>query len=206
MFGNSKSRDMVAMLVDHLDKSLAAGERLGELRFTPRPITAGMSADEILSEHARLREFLDGLRALEMTLAARVDKARSWAREMKARDGNLKLMASLFLTGTQALYDAMQEIADPRYQDFNGGDQALFFLKTRGLIAEHVDTLDGVTHIGIGEAYMIVGRIQLGALLDLCATFIDTLDLHYKLFPRPEEAAAALGDDALTARSAAQLQ
>ena len=205
MFGNSKSRDMVAMLVDHLDKSLAAGERLGELSFTPRPITAGMSAEEILSEHARLREFLDGLRALEMTLAARVDKARSWAREMKARDGNLKLMASLFLTGTQALYDAMQEIADPRYQDFNGGDQALFFLKTRGLIAEHVDTLDSVTHIGIGDAYMIVGRIQLGALLDLCATFIDTLDLHYKLFPRAEEAAAALADDTLTARSAAQL-
>jgi hypothetical protein len=205
MFGKNKSRDMVALLVDHLDKSLAAGERLGELSFTPRPIMAGMSADDILAEHARLREFLDGLRALEMTLAARVDKARSWAREMKARDGNLKLMASLFLTGTQALHDAMQEIGDPRYQDFNGGDQALFFLKSRGLVAEHVDTLDFVTRIGIGEAYMIVGRIQLGALLDLCATFIDTLDLHYKLFPRPEEAAAALAEDAMTPRSAAQL-
>jgi hypothetical protein len=205
MFGKNKSRDMVALLVDHLDKSLAAGERLGELSFTPRPILAGMSADEILAEHARLREFLDGLRALEMTLAARVDKARSWAREMKARDGNLKLMASLFLTGTQALHDAMQEIGDPRYQDFNGGDQALFFLKTRGLVAEHVDTLDAVTRIGVGEAYMIVGRIQLGALLDLCATFIDTLDLHYKLFPRPEDAVAALAEDAGNARSAAQL-
>ncbi len=205
MFGKNKSRDMVSLLVDHLDKSLAAGERLGELSFAPRPITAGMSADDILAEHARLRDFLDGLRALEMTLAARVEQARSWAREMRARDGNLKLMASLFLTGTQALHDALQEIADPRYQDFNGGDQALFFLKSRGLVAEHVDTLEFVTRIGIGEAYMIVGRIQLGALLDLCATFIDTLDLHYKLFPRPEEAAAALADDAMPARAAAQL-
>jgi hypothetical protein len=204
MFGKSKSQEMVALLVDHLDKSLAAGERLGDLSFTPRPISADMSADDILSENARLREFLDGLRVLEMTLAARVDKARSWAREMKVRDGNLKLMSSLFLTGTQALNDAMQEIADPRYQDFNGGDQALYFLKTRGLIAEHADSLDDVTHIGVGEAYMIVGRIQLGALLDLCATFIDTLDLHYKLFPRAE-ATVVVGDESAAMHAAARL-
>ena len=203
MFGKSKSKEMVALLVDHLDKSLAAGERLGEMSFTPRAIAADMNADQILAEHARLREFLDGLRALEMTLAARIDKARSWAREMKSRDGNLKLMASLFLTGTQALADAMQEIADPRYQDFNGGDQALYFLKTRALVPEHADTIDRVTRIGVGEAYMIVGRIQLGALLDLCATFIDTLDLHYKLFPRAEPA-IAIGDDGV-AQAASQL-
>ena len=204
MFGKSKSHEMVALLVDHLDKSLAAGERLGELAFTPRPITADMTADQILEEHARLREFLDGLRGLEMTLAARVDKARSWAREMKARDGNLKLMASLFLTGTQALNDAMQEIADPRFQDFNGGDQVMFFLKTRGLAPEHTDTLDGIARIGVGESYMIVGRIQLGALLDLCATFIDTLDLHYKIFPR-ENATAALTTDAAATAAIAHL-
>lgn len=192
MFGKSKSQEMVALLVDHLDKSLAAGERLGEMTFTPRPITAGMTADQIIEEHARLRDFLDALRGLEMTLAARIDKARGWAREMKARDGNLKLMASLFLTGTQALNDAMQEIADPRFQDFNGGNQVMYFLKSRGLVPEHTDTLDAVSRIGVGDTYMIVGRIQLGALLDLCATFIDTLDLHYKLFPR-EDAAPAIG-------------
>ena len=50
---------------------------------------------------------------------------------------------------------------------------------------------------------MIVGRIQLGALLDLCATFIDTLDLHYKLFPRAEPA-IAIGDDGV-AQAASQL-
>lgn len=182
MFGKSKSQDMVRLLVDHLDKALEIGDRLCEMSFTPRPVTTGMTADQILAEQARLREFLDGLRALEMTLAARIDKARTWAREMKARDGNLKLMASLFLTGTQALQDAMREIADPRFQDFNGGDQVLYFLKTRGLAAEHANSLDELATFGAGETYMIIGRIQLGALLDLCATFIDTLDLHYKLF------------------------
>ena len=191
MFSKGKTHEMVAILVDHLDKALAIGERLGETSFLPRALSADMSSDEILAEHARLREFLEGLRALEMTLAARVDKARSWAREMRARDGNLKLMASLFLTGTQALSDVMQEMADPRLQDFNGGDQALYFLKTRGLVPEHVAVLDEVSRIGVGEAYMIAGRIQLGALLDLCATFIDTLDVHYKLFERPAPAVAA---------------
>jgi hypothetical protein len=186
MFGKGKTQEMVSILVDHLDKALLAGERLGEMTFSPRLVTAGMTADEILAEHARLREFLDGLRALEMTLAARIDKARSWAREMRQRDGNLKLMASLFLTGTQALHDAMRDMGDPRLQDFNGGDQALYFLKVRGLVAEHVNLLDEVASLGVGEAYMIAGRIQLGALLDLCATFIDTLDLHYKLFDRGE--------------------
>jgi hypothetical protein len=181
MFGKGKSREMVTLLVDHLDKTLTAGERLSEMRFTPRAITADMTGEQILAEHGRLREFLDSLRALEMTLAARVDKARKWALEMKARDGNLKLMASLFLTGTQAMRDAMQEIADPRHQDFNGGDQALYFLRTRGLVPDHVDSLDQVAHIGVGEAYMIIGRVQLDALLDLCASFIDTLAVHYKL-------------------------
>jgi hypothetical protein len=156
-----------------------------------------MTADDILSEHARLREFLDGLRALEMTLAARIDKARDWSREMRQRDGNLKLMASLFLTGTNALEDAMQDMADPRLQDFNGGDQAVYFLKTRALAPEHITVLDEIARVAVGETYMIAGRIQLGALLDLCATFIDTLDLHYRLFSRPEP--VPMGVDAVEA-------
>ena len=110
----------------------------------------------------------------------------------------------VFLTGTQALNDAMQEIADPRFQDFNGGNQVLYFLKTRGLVPEHTDTIDSVARIGVGDGYMIVGRIQLGALLDLCATFIDTLDLHYKLFSR-EDTAAAIGVDGQPKASVAHL-
>ena len=171
MFGKGKTQEMVAILVDHLDKALATGERLGEISFLPRAITADMSADQILAEHARLREFLDGLRVLELTLAARIDKARSWAREMRMRDGNLKLMASLFLTGTQALNDAMQEMADPRLQDFNGGDQALYFLRTRGLVAEHVTVLDEVARIGEGRAVLIRKEVNgIGRPVTLCDT------------------------------------
>lgn len=199
MFGKGKTQDMVAILVDHLDRALNAGERLGETTFLPRPITADMAADQILAEHSRLREYLDGLRALEVTLAARIDKARTWAKEMRARDGNLKLMASLFLTGTQAMADAMEELANPHLQDFNGGDQALYFLKTRGLVAEHIEVLDHVTRLDAGESYRVAGRIQLGALLDLCATFIDTLDLHYKLFERPDANDVATADGAAPA-------
>ena len=116
-FASAKTADMVRLLVDHLDKVLETGERLGGVRFAARPITSAMSADDILAEHARQREFLDGLRALEMTLCARIDKARAWAREMRGLHGNLKLMASLFLTGTQGLADAMEDVAStaPRH-------------------------------------------------------------------------------------------
>jgi hypothetical protein len=194
MFGKSKIGEMVAILIDHLDKVLETGERLGEARFTPRPITAGMASGDILCEHARLSEFLEGVRALEIVMAARADKARSWAKEIRGLDGNLKLMASLFVTGTQGLADAMAEIGDPRLQNFNGGTQALYYLKSRNLVADHIESLDGIAEIRAGEDTMLVGRMRLGSLLDLCETFIETLEVHYQLAPpaaaTPAEAAA----------------
>jgi hypothetical protein len=184
--GQEKTREMVALLVDHLDKILEVGEMLADQSLTLHPITADMTAEEILAENARLRDFLEGIRAFEMVLAARVDKARTWAREIRNRDGNLKLMTSLFSTGTQALADAMQELGDPRHQDFNGGEQALWFMKVRRLVPEHQVTLAGLSEIRVRPDYAIVGRIELEPLMDLAATFIETLDVHYQVLG-PEE-------------------
>lgn len=195
MFGKNKTHEMVILLVDHLDKVLGAGERLGDAKFEPKPITPDMSADDIVNEHGRLREFMQYVRAMELTVAARVDKARTWSKEIRGRDANLKLMCSLFLTGSQALADAMEELGDPRLQDFNGGDQAILFLKSRALIPDHCVTIDAVSQFAVGEKYLVAGRIQLDALLDLCATFIETLDTHYNILGEAAPAAASADGD-----------
>ena len=78
-------------------------------------------------------------------------------------------------------------------------------LKTRRLAPEHIDSLGEIEQMAVGETYMIAGRIQLGALMDLCATFIDTLDVHYKLFERPELPAASGSEDIVPARAAGQV-
>ena len=42
-----------------------------------------------------------------------------------------------------------------------------------------------------GEDYLVAGRIRLGTLLDLVATFLDTLDLLFDLHPEPANAGAS---------------
>jgi hypothetical protein len=44
----------------------------------------------------------------------------------------------------------------------------------------------------ITETFLIAERIQLGALMDLCATFLDRLEDHYELY---EDAAPAEADE-----------
>ena len=197
MFGRNKTNEMADLLADHLDRLLTAGDRLRDTRFIPRRISAEMTASEILDEHARLREFLEMVRALEMTLAARIDKARAWAKEVKARDPRFKLIASLFLTGTIALADTMEQLSDPRSQDFNSGDQALYFLKVRCMMGEHQHSLDGVRELRAGASYMIAGALNLKALNELCETFLEALDLHYSVLE--PLVPAAIADEVLPA-------
>ena len=52
----------------------------------------------------------------------------------------------------------------------------------------------GSPSYSVGEDYLVAGRIHLGTLLDLVATFLDTLDLLFDLYqdePVAEGAQAA---------------
>ena len=40
----------------------------------------------------------------------------------------------------------------------------------------------------MSEDYLVAGRIRLGTLLDLVATFLDTLDLLFDLYEEPRSA------------------
>jgi hypothetical protein len=55
----------------------------------------------------------------------------------------------------------------------------LAFLRSRGLLAADAAGLELVSRLAVGDGYQVAGRIPLGTLLDLVATFLDSLDrLH----------------------------
>jgi hypothetical protein len=127
-----------------------------------------------------LDDFLGSLRTLEYALTARLLQGRKRAEELKRGDSRLKPLIALFVAGTAALVDAAAELGDTDARDFDSADSALTFLRSRGMLAADAAGLELVSHLTVGESYQVAGRVDLGALLDLAATFLDMLDLIYE--------------------------
>lgn len=176
------------LLSDHLDAALAMGEdMLGEQVILAEP---GQPADQCTqTRRAReVRAFLYTVHTLELTLTARLLQARTRAEEMKREDIRLRPLIGLLLAGTAALVDAAAELGDTTAQGFETGDAASAFMRSRGLLAQDAVGLEGMERLAVSEAYLVAGRIDLGALLDLVATFLDTLDRVYDLYGEPAAA------------------
>jgi hypothetical protein len=125
-------------------------------------------------------------------MAARLLQARKWAEDLRRSDARLKPLVALFIAGTGPLVDAAAELGDTDARDFDCGDAALTFLRRRGLLAADAAGLELVSCLAAGEEYQVAGRIGLGALLDLVATFLDTLDTLYGPDIAPIEEVQAL--------------
>jgi hypothetical protein len=173
------------LLKDHLDATLALGEDLlaGELSL---PAADRPGLRDWIRQTRDLDDFLSSLRTLEYALTARLLQARKRAEELKRGDSRLKPLIALFVAGTAPLVDAAAELGDTDARDFNSVDSALAFLRSRGMLAADAAGLELVSHLTVGEGYQVAGRVELGSLLDLAATFLDTLDLLYEQ-PAPEE-------------------
>src|SRR5262249_43032331 len=107
--------------------------------------------------------------------------------DLKRGDSRLKPLIALFVTGTAPLVDAAAELGDTDARDFDAADSALTFLRSRGMLAVDAAGLELVSRLAVGEDYQVAGRVELGALLDLAATFLDTLDLLYEQAVPEEE-------------------
>ena len=59
------------------------------------------------------------------------------------------------------------------------------------LIARDAAGLERLSELRVGEDYLVAGRIRLGTLLDLIATFLNSLDLLYDLYGESTDAGAA---------------
>jgi hypothetical protein len=176
----------IYLLGDHLDAALAMAEDLLTEKVALRA-SLGMSVQRAWARQNReLNTFLTTVRTLEYAMTARLLQARKRADELRRKEVRLRPLIDLFVAGTGPLADAAEELGDTDGRAFDGTDAALAFLRMRGLVAPDAAGLEGLSELRITEDYLIAGRIRLGTLMDLVATFLDTLDLMFDIFAEPK--------------------
>jgi hypothetical protein len=134
-------------------------------------------------QNRELAEFLVTVRTL--SLITRLLQARRHAEELRRRELRLKPLIALFVAGTAPLVDAAAELGDTTTRDFETGDTASAFLRSRGLIAPDAAGLERLSQLAVGEDYLVAERIRLGTLLDLVATFLDRSTCSSTSTPSP---------------------
>ena len=178
------------MLADHLDAALAAGEDI---------LAAGRRGALAASEAApgaELRTGVELVRALELALITRVLKAREWSKTLDKVDPQFHTIGKLFQSGTVSLVDALAEFADATEADFETGDGITAYFRSRGVIDAEAPALAASQSVVITESFRLTGRIELGALLDLIAAYLDALEDQFVLFHAPAaEAAPAIASE-----------
>lgn len=172
----------IYLLSDHLDAALAMGEDLLTEKVGLPGAAELPTMARLVRQNRELAEFLATTRALELSLTARLLQARRRAEELRREESRLKPIIGLFVGGTAPLVDAARELGDTTAHDFETGGTAIAFLRSRGLIARDAAGLEGLAQLAVSEEYLVAGRIRLGTLMDLVATFLDTLDLMFDLY------------------------
>jgi hypothetical protein len=167
----------VYLLADHLDAVLASGEDLVRLR-----LAVPAQPEEGFRTSLELRRFVEKARALERAASMRALQARRCAREVAMAADQFKSLASLYVSGTVPLQDAVEDLGDASALDFDNADDALGYLRSRGLLDSEAAGLPEDTMLVISDEFLVLGRIALGPLRDLAATFLDVLETHFDLF------------------------
>lgn len=181
---------VVYLLADHLDSALAAGEDLLKSTLSWNAGDA-RSPDGLTEQRREEREALDAARALEMVLLARVLKSRETAQQLTKTEPEFRLVARLYTSGTDIVAEATSELSDETANAFETGDGITAYLRSRGLIAEDAAAPLEAASLAVTEQFLVAGRMNLGALLDLVAMFLDTLETHYELYEQPARAGQA---------------
>ena len=172
----------IYLLNDHLDAALAMGEDLLTEKVSLDKPAGASPLRDWMRQNRDLNHFLATVRTLEYAMTARLLQARKRAEELKRRETRLKPVIGLLIAGTAPLVDAAAELGDTEVRDFEAADSAMTFLRLRGLIAPDAAGLEGQSQLAVTEDYLVAGRIRLGTLLNLVATFLDTLDVLFDLY------------------------
>lgn len=180
------SSPAIYMLAEHLDAILAAGEDLLATERSPptEPGATRLTADLLFDRLDSDRSFVAEIEVLEAALLARVLQARVRAAEVVRRDSRFRQVVALFLATTNPAVDAVSRLGEwqrARERLELCTDPAAY-LRDRGVGAEERPSL----------SFRLSGTIELGPLLDLAATFLSALEIHYELFEAAD--AAADGD------------
>jgi hypothetical protein len=179
----------VYMLADHLDAALAAGEDLVVRGQAWQALYEDGPEPAAFAE--RQRTIAESVRALELMIVVRILKARDHARDLAQADLRFRAVANLFVSGTNVLLDAVAECGDARGDDFDTGDEIIAYIRSRGLIAPDVATVETAAQVSIDDSFLVAKRIALGPLMDMSAAFLDALETFYDLFAVDEDEEAA---------------
>lgn len=175
----------VYMLADHLDAALAAGEDLVARGQDWRALAE--SPGNMQTFPARQREIVDDVRAFELTVIARLLKARDHAGALATMDPRFAAVARLFVASTSALLDAVEECGDATGDDFDTGDAVVAYARNRGLIPAAAAAVSNAAQLTIDDNFLIAKRQPLGSLMDMAASFLDALEVQYDLFGTDDE-------------------
>ena len=172
----------IYQLADHLDAGLAMAEDLVTETLAVNAQVPGMAMRTMVRRNSELLAFLDTVRSLELAMTARLLQARKKADDLKRHDGSFRPLVTLYSAGTAALVDAAAALGDESRATFETGNVSQAFLRSRGMIAADAAGLEGIDRLAVTEDYLVAGKIHLGTLMDLVATFLDTLDRSFDLF------------------------
>lgn len=81
------------------------------------------------------------------------------------------------MAGTQTLCDVMLMTADRSIQTFDDGDQALCYLKNRGLLTADVLSIDDIERIQVDESFLLCGWVPIHVFSNSLETYLTALDL-----------------------------
>jgi hypothetical protein len=203
MFGRKATHyPSLYLLADHLDAALANGEDLLMVHGSAEPLLATLGANGIGQQSAVQRQFVERVRTLELAMAMRVLQARQRAEDLWRADSRVAAVARLFIGGTAALADAVADLGDSTLVDFQTGDDAVAYLRSRGVIAADAAGIKSLDQLIVTPGFLLAERIALGTLMDLAATFLDTLELFYELYAEESPCAARTGIDETTSYTA----
>ena len=178
VFNLIAKKSRLLLLIEHLDAIVYAIEGLEEQIFAVQPPPADASADDILDYQYELRQFVEIIRARELSLIAHVQRARLQAKKMSRFDTNIRVFARLFNAGTQTFADQILQLGKPIESDFDGNDQVLNFLISRRLIASDCLSTEETGKITLINDYRISGLVLMSMLKNQCESFLDLIENH----------------------------
>jgi hypothetical protein len=169
----------VALLADHLDASLAAGEDLLASTLAAR---ADLDEADPQAAPEALDTFVRRLLQLESSLVLRLLQARRLSVEIGRADPTLKGVAALFRAQTDTLHDLVAGAGRSAEGALARAGDSYAYIRSRGLIAPEAAAPSPFETLAVDDSFRIGGVVALSQILDFVSTTLDLLDVRFGLY------------------------
>lgn len=167
------------LLHDHLEAIITYAHKLQSGRLTlPQAISHEARADNAFA----LSEFIDTIKSTELVIVTKILRARLWASRLQPVDQRFDPMVRLFLSGTHALADSVQDSDSPAVASFGSPAQHRDYLIARQVIPANTYAFDMLTEFDVSGEFLLNGTTAIAPLMENCRTFADMLDTHFQLY------------------------